>query len=264
MEVKRLSWSQINMLSRCGQQYIFRYVEHIKMPPKIAWLVGSATHKAVEVNLQHKIDTDGELLPVEQVKEIAYEDFNRRWERGEVRLTDVEADRNLSDVKGDATDKSVGLSALHASELAPHLNPVSVEREWSIRLEKLGVDMVGRMDIEEPGGIRETKTSGKAPNKLMAANSDQLTLYGLVFKSINGQWPIYLNVDCLYQTPKKKECKQVVLTSEREEQDYYVLYNRVQRVVECVQREVFIPASRDSWQCSPMYCGYFDMCPFTK
>ena len=65
-----LSPSKINTFERCQLQYKFRYLDNLRKPPGVAAAIGTATHKAVEVNLRAKLDT-GALLPLEAVQQAA-------------------------------------------------------------------------------------------------------------------------------------------------------------------------------------------------
>ena len=58
-----LSISQLEMLSKCGEQYRRRYIEEEIIPPAVAMLVGRSVDKSVDENLIHKIQTDELLSP---------------------------------------------------------------------------------------------------------------------------------------------------------------------------------------------------------
>ncbi len=86
---KHLSISQLNMLSFCGEQYCRRYVLQEKIPPGISLLVGISVDDSVNANLGNKIATQ-ELLPLEQVKNIARDTLNHEWDKGEIALDENE------------------------------------------------------------------------------------------------------------------------------------------------------------------------------
>ena len=56
-----LSPTKLGMLERCGLQYEFRYVKGLKLPPSSPLIVGSAAHRAAELDLKRKMEA-GELL----------------------------------------------------------------------------------------------------------------------------------------------------------------------------------------------------------
>src|SRR5688572_33095123 len=89
-----LSFSQLDMLSKCGEQYRRRYVLGERLPPGVAMIVGGAVDKSVNANMTNKKDS-GALLPIEQVQDTARDALNSEWERGGVVLQDDERARGL-------------------------------------------------------------------------------------------------------------------------------------------------------------------------
>ena len=57
-EIKKptISDSAERMLIRCGTQYEFRYVKGVRVPPGVAQVTGTATHKTVNLDLNFKKD----------------------------------------------------------------------------------------------------------------------------------------------------------------------------------------------------------------
>ena len=58
---KYLSVSQVNMYLRCPLQYMFRYIEGLKLPPKSAMTLGKSIHFGIEGNYRQKIDSHKDL-----------------------------------------------------------------------------------------------------------------------------------------------------------------------------------------------------------
>ena len=163
MEIQKphLSVSAMGMLARCGEQYRRRYIEGDKLPPGIAALVGRGVDQTVTANLQAVID-GLQLLPVEQLADLARDAVNNEFSAGEVALTEEEA-ANPKAAKGSAVDKAIRLSWLHGESVAPRLKPVSVQRKWRLGIENFPFDLLGFIDVEEKERLRDTKTSGKTP-----------------------------------------------------------------------------------------------------
>ena len=259
-EKPHLSISALNMLSRCGEQYRRRYVEGDKVPPGIAALVGRGVDHSVNGNLNNKIET-GELLPAEAVRDSARDAVIRGWEAGEVLLNDDEA-ANPAAAKGAAVDKAIRLSGLHASDLAPALEPTVVQRKWTLELEGFPFDLLGYTDVEEgTKSVRDTKTSGRTPAADAADTSNQLTMYALAKRQIDGQAPARVVLDYLVDT---KQPKTVSLESTRADEDFRVMLNRIEVAAAAIEKQVFIPANQDDWICSRRWCGYYDSCPFAR
>jgi RecB family exonuclease len=251
----------MNTLSRCEMQYFFRRVELRILPPAVAMVVGTATHKSVEANMQSKLK-DGKLLEVAAIKEIAAVTLNQRWEAEGILLTDEEWAAGEKMVRGEAVDKAVNLSVCHHKVLAPTIRPTAVERKWVIELEGYPMDLGGQIDLQEKDCIRDTKTSAKSITQDVADKSDQLTMYALAGKVNDGAIPGSLALDNLVAL--KRGAKANTLWTKRDEQDVQIFLRRIERAIEVIQTGKFMPCSSDSWCCNPKWCGYFSICPFSK
>lgn len=243
---------------QCGEAFRRRYLEGEIIPPGVAALVGSATDRAVTKNLQHKITTHGDLLPVEDVAETARDSVVAGWQSG-VKLDADEAALGPAVVKGHAADKAVRLAVLHAQQKAPVIQPTHVQRRWTLELRGFPVDLAGTLDIQEVGSVRDTKTSAKAPSEFAAQTSMQLTAYHLAVGVIDGTPPASVSLDYLVDT---KQPKVITLTAVRDRGDYQALLNRVEMIAKAIETGTFLPVSPDHWMCTPKWCGYFDSCRY--
>lgn len=256
-----LSPSRLDMLSRCGMQYYFRYVEGKIIRPGVAMVIGTATHKAIEANLRNKIET-GSLLAEEAVAQTASEALKDTWLGDEPRLDEEEAKEGEAAVKGSAIDTAVSLSKAHHKVLAPTIKPIYVERGFRLELKSNPFDLTGYIDIQEADGIRDTKTVGKSPQGEEADKSVQLTAYALAAKINGGPDPAKVSLDYLVKT---KEPKVLTLSSTRSTADYKGLLLRMERAAEVIEKGAFYPTSPDNWVCSARFCGYWEsVCPHGK
>jgi hypothetical protein len=256
----QLHVSGLEMLSKCGEQFRRVYIERERIPPGVALIVGTATHKSVARNLESKIKTDA-LLSIEEVKNTARDSLCQEWESG-IKLDEEEMKAGIKQVKADAIDKAVRLSALHATKAAPALYPTHVERSWKIELPGYPLDLVGTLDIQEGGAsVRDTKTSGKTPAKTIADESLQLTAYALATKVIDGKAVESVKLDYLVDnaTPEYKP-----FASTRDDDDFRNLLLRIERATVAIEKGVFIPARETDWWCSKKWCGFHSSCPFAK
>jgi len=262
----QLHQSMISMLYGCGEQFRRRYgarfgwndKEEI-IPPGVALIIGISTHKSVEHNLTSKINT-GELLPLEEIKDIARDDVATRWKDG-VALTKEESKQKRK-TKGSCIDTAVSLSELHAVGLAPTLNPKAVERKWVVTLDGFPFDLSGAWDVEEKGNIiRDTKTSAKSPSQGDADSSEQLTMYSLAMKVCDNKEPKALFLDHLVKT---KTPKIVTLKTRRTAKHRLVLLRRIEIAAEVISKGAFVPANPMDWRCSPKFCGYWNTCKFAN
>jgi len=272
----QLHVSMLGTISACGIQFQRRYgarfgiwPEEEIIPPGIALVIGISTHKAIQCNLDNKI-RDGELLPREEVKQIARDAFSGIWQGG-MTFSEEEA-QNMSATQSAAIDMTIRLSDLHYTQLAPKLNPEAVEEPFVIELENYPFDLAGQIDIRESyksknndiySLIRDTKTSGKTPSA-DTIRSIQMAMYSLGHKVLHKKLPDRVFLDFLVKT---KTPKLVILDAEPEEKWIAPLYHRIERFAEIIEavksgKQALTPANPDDWRCQERWCGYAQTCKY--
>lgn len=264
MKLDHLSHSQISMLHKCGEQYRRRYIDGERVPPGVAQIRGRSVHRANERNLVAKVET-GALLSLDEVQAAARDAVVGELQ-GEFVLDGDYAELGLERAKGFVQDEVVELATLHATEIAPKLEPKAIE----VRIElppsnALPVKLVGVLDlVDEHTGVRDTKTAQKSPGADDADLSDQLTAYDLLHRAYYREPPKGLGLDVLVRTPKKGDVKVVSLSTTRSVADLGVYVRRAQAAVRMIEAEIFLPAAQDSWACSAKWCGYSATCLFFR
>ena len=246
------------MLHRCGIQYERRYVNGEILPPAVAMLEGTAVHKGAEVDLSHKMAT-GELAPLEAVHEAAVDAFRLGREKDGLLLDEEEKAEGEKVVVARAIDEIAVLSALHHRELAPVIEPTHLERTFELELKGYPVNLAGTLDVQEATSVRDLKTKGQTPNQTMVDRSEQLSVYALAVKTLDGKAPETVGIDALVKT---KTPKVVILTSTRSDDDFKATLLRVEAAVRVIEAGAFYPADPEHWVCTRKFCGYFDSCPF--
>lgn len=258
----QLHVSALQMLYKCGIQFEYRYIKNITMAPGFAAVIGQAAHESVRKNLKAKI-TGGALLPGEEVASIARDDLVRRWREGVLLNKD---DPPAERAEGEAIDGAVKFAMLHHDDVAPFLKPEVVEEPWVLELGGFPFDMAGTLDIREKllrrRRIRDTKSTRRSPQQTWADTSEQLTLYSLAEKFVNGTPPGEVVLD--YLVLQKKGVKYVELSSQRTEADIDMQFRRIEKAAETIEAGVFTPTDPQNWQCSEKWCGYWKMCPYAK
>lgn len=256
-----LSPSALDMLSRCGEQYRFRYIEGLRIPPAVNMIVGRAVDQSVNVNLQTKIATGG-LLEPDVVRDVAAETCSNEFDPANITLDEEERSRGIDAVRGEAIDKSVRLARLHHAEVAPAISPVHVQRRWELEVAGRDATIRGIVDVDEgPGHVRDTKTSKKAPTASAADDSEQLTAYALAHRVLDGAQEVEVALDHLVDL---KTPKVVTLRSRRAMPDFERFLARVDRGLLAIRAGIFVPARPTDWWCSERWCGYHDRCPFAR
>jgi hypothetical protein len=262
---KRLSNSQIETLTKCGEQYRQRYVLHHRSPAGISLFVGSAVDKGVTQNLDKKIML-GSLMSNEELEQIvrtAYRSAVREAKEGDegILLKKDEAEMGLEEAIADGEAKAVRLALLHARDVAPSLNPIALQRPIGIELPGYPFDIGGILDIQEADSVRDTKTKGTTPPKDTAHRDDQLTIYAMLVFLADGAIPQKLILDCLVDL---KTPKYVPLESTRTEEDFNVLLRRIAIACEAIDSGIFLPAPETDWWCSEYSCGFWQNCKYVK
>jgi len=261
MQLEAISWSRIDSVSKCGHQYHLHYNEKIDIPPGFAQTRGKVIHQPIEANMKHKLET-GELLPVEQVVQIASDAVDAAC-KGPLMLDGEYAKLSLADAKGRVKDEVVGLSKLHATQLAPEIVPTAVEVRVELKpSEALPCKLVGVIDLVAAEGIRDAKTKTQAPPQNMAHESGQLSCYDLLHRAHYGVAPPRLGFDVMWRTPKRGDCKKDTLWTTREVKDLEVFIARANAARRAIEAEIFLPAPEDHWVCSTKFCGYTGICPY--
>ncbi len=259
------------MLWKCGTQFEFRYVKNIRSEPGLAAVVGTGAHKSAEKNYLHKLET-GELLSEEEVEQIARDATAERYEDG-VHLLPEE--KSLPDKgKGQAIDEAVVFARTHHRKVAPTVNPKSVERPWVVQINGLPFDLAGQFDVEEEetanGGtiavarerIRDLKTTRKSPSEADAHDSEQLTIYALAKKVVDGKLADELVLD--YLVKLKSGTRHVTRPTVRTQEDLDVAVRRIANASQAIELGHFVPTDQSNWWCDPKWCGYTEICPYYR
>ncbi len=175
--IAHLSPTSMSMLHRCGRQFYYRYIEGLIIPSGVAAVRGRAAHAGVEHNFRVTMSS-GCPAPLEDVLDTARDALNSEWEQG-VFLAPEEKEQGEDKIRGCAVDEAARLVTAHYNEVAPLIHPTALERWWELAIPGYPYTVKGRIDIQEEGGLRDTKTSGSHPPADAADKSLQLSWYGL-------------------------------------------------------------------------------------
>lgn len=247
-----LSFSQINMYLRCGEQYRRRYIEHEVIPPNISLVRGSSVHKTIERNGEQKVESRRDL-PKNDIVDYSVHQFDTRIEEENIEAKKEE--------KGKERDTVASLSGLYADDVTPYIMPKEVEKKIMI---DIGVDIpimciLDLIDVEE--NIHDFKTAAKSKQQKEADNSLQFTLYNIGHQQEYGRLPNKCIMDVLVNTKTPKHQK---LETIRDEFNLVLAMRKVKTVAEGINRQVFLPAAEGSWACDSRYCGYYLTCPYVN
>jgi hypothetical protein len=280
MKIDRMSHSKASTADLCGQLFLYRYIEPLERPFGASGMRGRCTHAASEANFRAKLKT-GEGLEFDHVRDIAASLIAR-----EIRLKGVRQDGGYSDVPPEQlrdvlVDEAAALAGHYHMAIAPLVNPVGVEMKVEIppvaNPENGGwpFTWVGVIDVldQVKGGelIRDTKTKRKAPPKDVAntssgsRDSSQLTGYEILYRALHqGKPSAGQALDIIWQTPARKQLKNVTLLSQRDTNDLQVFIARIRQIHRVLEAEIYLPAAADHWICSEKWCDFTNECPYFK
>jgi hypothetical protein len=252
--------SHLDTFLLCCYLYSLVYIEGQRRPPGVAAHIGRGTHEGIEANLIHKLN-EGDLLPLEAVQEITRDATNAAWEKDGALLSEDDKEKGVPRVKGEAIDMAISLGTTHYSQLAPRIQPEHIERPWVLECKGFPFDMAGRFDLQEKpiigkvGFLVDTKTSGKSEKQLQADadGRDQLSIYALAVKKLDGEFP-EVRIDYLL---KKGNKRAISIITPRPVQRIKATMRCLEVMADALIKEVFPPTGKGSWKCSPQYCGFY-------
>jgi hypothetical protein len=250
-----LSYTQLNMLLRCGEQYRRRYIEGERVPPGSAGALGKSFHLAQESNYRQKI-TSKQDLPMGAVTAAFSDAFD--VESKDVLWTPEEAETGIAKVKGDLKDEGVKLVEVYHTEVAPAVQPESCEEVIPVALDGFPYDLKCVVDlVDDQQIVHDSKTRGKTPTAEEANKSMQLTAYALAYRVSRKEQERGLKLD---RVVRNKTPKIVTLPTQRTNEQIGRFLETMARAAEAIQGGVFLPAPEGAWYCSPKFCGYYGTC----
>jgi len=265
MKLDHYSASQHGMIYRCGEQYRRRYVCGDKLPPAIIMIRGRVVHATVEANMIAKMDGGG--ISADEAKDMAADVFKAEATQGFVIDGPyLEAGFTPKQAEAHVYDDAIHLSAYHVEHVAPSIEPTAVEVRIEIKpSEALPVTFVSILDIIHDGRAPiDTKTKAKAPDAEDANDSEQLSGQSLAFRARYHKPEDFLRLDVLVRTPKARKITKYPLKTTRSLDDLAVFVFRANAALQLIDKEIFLPASPDAWVCNPVWCGYYDSCPYAR
>jgi len=248
----RISYSQMNTYLSCGIRYEKRYIERIPQLSTPTLTAGKAVHTGIELNYKQKIETRIDL-PVSDLKDCVSDAIERGFQE-ELFLMDDEKTVGKDKLKALWKDLSIKGVEVYHKEISPQVIPVGSEYEFLVPLWD-DHELYGFIDvIDEKRIIRDTKTAKKAPAETVASTSQQLTAYAIAYESLFGKLPEKLSLDYIVLNSKPKK---MIFETSRTPQDVTLFLQRLRRVINGIQKGVFLPPT-EAWVC--LYCQYREIC----
>ncbi|MDH4178914.1 MAG: PD-(D/E)XK nuclease family protein [Armatimonadota bacterium] len=258
---KRISYTQLNMFLRCGEQYRRRYIEGEIIPPSGSLVRGRTCHAAEEKNFRQKIQSKQDL-PLAEVLDA----FSTAWEEEKYSIAFTEEElegQTPTAALGTWKDSGVALLTVYQEQIAPLARPTHVEQGFTVNFQGGYPPLIGYLDrIDDHTIIADVKHVAKSPSQGAIDSDMQMTVYDLGFRTAFGRTPTALVRECAVAT---KTPKTVVQRCEaRSPQAINHLLCRIEAFLDAMQKGVFLPADNGHWCCSPKWCGYYHSCKYRQ
>jgi len=263
-----LSPHLLDSLLRCGIRFKYFWIDKIQAPKRLALLRGSAVHASRKYGLIHKLQQKP-LPPAEAVIEHARDSFVANFDAGNIWLTPEEKEIGLKKLKGQYIDVVTNMAAVDYEQHIVKANPQAVEHRIILKLDGYPYNLKGRLDeidrLQTDDGkaivvVRDLKTKRKnRPRRTEADESDQLTVYSMLWHAEQKQPVNYAVLDCVTQQQRGYVWDSLV--TKRTVEDYQILLNRLAAAWEAIEKGVFLPAAEHR---TCMNCPYAPICPYCR
>jgi len=256
--------SSLNMGLKCAESFRRRYLMGEIIPPGIALLRGTGTHKAAEINHQQKIET-GQDLPLDDLKDAARDKYVKRAKESGVYL--IKEDLSAKDrLLNDGLNDTVRCVETYHKDIAPTIQPIAVE-------EKIGPIDVGlelpvflRIDYwEKDNLIRDLKTAAKKWTAGRINTEIQPVLYSLGYLlefNVNPRFRYDITIARRGKDGKPTSTGTDTQEMQATNQDYSALYEKMKAFIKMLKLGNFPPCNSNNWWCSERYCGYWHTCAY--
>lgn len=206
-----LSPTSLRQFRRCPQQWAFAHIERIPFPSNVKMALGSAAHKAVEVNYLQKVESKVDV-PEDVVLDAYSDSFD----------SETELIEEPEEPVPKAKDDGVRLVKLYHSgndeypAIAPRTQPIMVEAPVQFRVIdehtegcprgegcSCGVVFNATVDlIDDKDAVRELKTTGRTPSG--GQHLMQTAAAAIGFEVLTGRPASDMVVDTLVRTKQAK------------------------------------------------------------
>jgi len=258
MPTGHYSFSQLNMLLRCGEQYRRRYVMGERIPPSGNLVRGKCCHKTCEVNYDRKIKI-GEYGSPDEMADLFATEWNMN--KYDIAYTPEELEgRSISVVEGAFKDQGVRMVKEYHGTFAPTVEPKKTEERFVVEFEEDVPNLVGIIDlIDAKDTIIDNKFVGKTPNATGIDTDSQLSIYDYGFRVTEGRKPSALKkAFCVALKTSTKIVVQEV--PPRDDDTIHRMLLRLKAAHDAIRAGNFLPAAEGSWVCSKRFCGYWTTC----
>lgn len=253
--IEHVSYSSMSMAIKCGEQFRRRYLENEIIPPGVALIRGSSVHRTNELNMKQKIESR-EDLPLGDLKDCTRDAYVERAKDG-IYLTKEEQGRKAA-LLNDGLNQALRATEIYRNDFAPSVQPTAVERRFKIDV-GLELPILGYIDLEEVGVVRDLKITGKSWNQQAVDNNLQPVFYSLAYEKETGERPDFF---MHYIVVLKTKTKHDPFYTRAKTGQYEALFHMIEQFIHMLKAGVFLPSDPSNWWCDPKWCGYHSTCKY--
>ena len=171
-----LRQSSIAAYMTCPRKAQYRYVEGISEPASERMVRGTCAHAGIEFALRRQMT--GAVATLDEVKQAVSDTASRE-------ASTVDWAREEPDDRDAMVDRAIAYAAHYATHVAPSLQVVDVERRFAAKIAP-GLEVTGTIDIVTQDGLRDVKTTSRAPTPSMGdpRYRIQLGLYSAAWQAL--------------------------------------------------------------------------------
>jgi len=283
----RWSHSRLTKLLRCGEAYRRDEEEKELAPPTSGMVRGTVVHAIAAEGHERQIKGKAkrpddpksmvlrESLPdEEEAADLAASRFD--WEQKQSGIVAPGEEEPEKVVIGRDKDSSIRMSRHLVTTVAPYVDPIAVEAKLVVEPQDANIRISGILDLitNEPPlvpggpprrGVRDYKTSRKAPSEGEADTSGQLSMYALLDTLQTGKIADVFALDFVVEDGRLlRPPYKVSLESTRTQEDIDVMIDRLNNAIEGAAAGVFLANGVGTWQCSPRWCQWWTTCKFVS
>lgn len=238
-KVNYISVSQLKQFLFCPVAYFKIYYEGAdRMPPNIYMIYGSAIHEALAMNFKEKIRLKKDI-PLQEVKNV----FRNYMY--------LECKKERIGFPQDMIDEGYFSLENYMSNVAPTIQPISVEEKFEIKLKNFPFTIMGYIDvITEDGLVIDHKSAGKSWRSTWrqpTVDKDiQLTLYAVAYRKLFKKRESGLCIDVLPRDPKIPYHRIKTHRTDKQVKDLLDLMTNMEKIC---QLGVFAPCLSNCHKC---------------
>lgn len=256
--IDHISSSMLYTYIKCGQKFLFRYIDLLKFPKPISVHVGISGHGACQKNHSQKTISKSDLTK-EELRDTAADLYVKSVHEGVFLTKDERSSKDT--LLGKGKDVVVNAVEKYALEVAPEIKPKYTEKFFSFDF-GVGLPLLCRSDVvEENFSIRDFKF-GRRKNQFWADTQIQATFNVMLIQAVNKLdfFPqfVYHNIIT------NKEIVHEPLKTKRGKKDFQILFRYIEQFLSDLEKGSFKPALYGTYPCTPGYCEYWNICPYVK